>query len=274
MFDEEVLSALIAAEHHTINHKLDLCFVVMPFVTSSEKFRISSIWKIVYFVYCVRTFIVVSWYCDAQWSRSHSYQSYYRLPFVQIMIWRTVHRSSFIVQSNHNVWRLEMWTVNHQPGTMGPWKSFSKDVRHIVEHETNQILLMYAKFKSHFICDIRYCVWDDSFLFIHKIWPTYLCIHVFIMIDHDNVAINSILKFSTYWQWHFWFVVRSIKRFHLISDHPLAFHFGNSICPHKSIVILDKQIYKCTRNVFRLVRSDNFQKSVQNTIKRIKTQIQ
>lgn len=155
MFDEKVLSDSIAAEHHTINHKLDLCFVVVPFVTSSEKFHTSLIWKIVYFVYCVR-YIVVSSYGDAHWSRSHSYQS-----FTICSNNDMTHRPC-----NQNVKRLRMWTVNRQPGTMGLRKSFSKDVSHIVEHETNQILLMYANFKSHFICDIRYCVWDDSFLFI------------------------------------------------------------------------------------------------------------
>lgn len=117
MFDEEVLLDSIAAEHHTINHKLDLCFVVVPFVTSSEKFHISSIWKIVYFV-CYVLYIVVSSYGDAYWSRSHSYQS-----FAICSNNDMTHRPC-----NQNVWRLEMWTVNRQPGTMSLRKSFSKDV--------------------------------------------------------------------------------------------------------------------------------------------------
>lgn len=115
MFDKEVFLALISAEHHTINHKLDLCFFVVPFVSSSEKFHISSIWKIVYLiVYYVHKYIVISWYGDAHWSRSHSYQSYYSLLFVQIMIWHTVHRSSFVVYrpSNHNVWGLKRTIKN------------------------------------------------------------------------------------------------------------------------------------------------------------------
>lgn len=272
MFDEEVLLPLIAAEHHTINHKLDLRFVVVPFVTSSEKFHISSIWNIVY------TNIVV-WWCISIGIDPIHIKSNYRLPFVQIMIWHTVHLSSFNVHPIRmfGYWRCEQWTINH--GQCDLESHFLKMSVTLLNMKRIRFFQMYANFKSHFICDLWYSILCLGRLILiyrlssfqyHKIWPTYLCIYVFIMIDHVN-AIKSILKSFTYRQSQFRFVVRSIKRFHFIwwvfiLDHPLTFNFGNSISLCKSIVILDKQIYKCTMNVFRLVRSDNFQKSVQNTI--------
>lgn len=212
MFDEEVLLALIAAEHNIINHKLDLFFVVVLFVTSSQKFYISSIWKIVYFVY---RGIMVRW-CTLK-----------SIPLITIELSFAIcsnndmtHRSPFIVHpmKMFGYWIYEQWIV-----TQGQWPFECHFLRMSVTLlNMNRIKFSWCMPISN---HISFVIFDIVFGTIHSDLSNIIIIsipqhlaYVFIMIDHDNVAINSILKFSTNRQWwQFWFVVRSNKRFHSIS---------------------------------------------------------
>lgn len=151
---------------------------------------------VMYTVYIRYTYFVILW-CTLE-----------SIPLISIELSFSIcsnndmtHRSSFVVHrpSNNNVWRLDM---NHQHLTITQGQcSFES---HFLTMSVTLLNMKRIKFSwcmpiSNHISFVIFDIVIHSYLSIIIIIsiPEHL-VNVFIMIDYDNVAINSILKFFNF----------------------------------------------------------------------------